>query len=1574
MSGSIWNFTDNLGIPSGRFIKWSDHNLIVRNILGLDTIGNLNINSGNGDLYINNGDSSGNTNGSYTYINNNGNTCGVLINSQLGIGINNTSNMMSNIILPNNGWIGLNTTQGNNNGFLGLAGSSSLLNTTGSRVLLYGIDTLNGNSGDIQLYSGKLNGNIKAYTGNDSLKFEILNTGVVNFQPDGSTIVLNISNEITTFTNQLIVTNTIQSTSPTSGALVIDGGLGVIGNTFINGNLSVNSITGNLNFNSTRISTGYSSGALFLLGGLGIECSSSAINQYNGGALSIAGGLALGQNAILGGNIAILNSNNSIDSLSGSGIFYGGIGVNGQLNIRSNQSQQIKITPTVNGNETSLSFGYKNNYSTVGSWVIGQNIGIIGIGNFGISISGSSFITLNGNNSQIYINNTTNLLNTLNIINNSADLITFQNTQGNNNWSIGEFSQNNFQISRFSNGNLLNYILSSDQQTGNIIIYGTENSISNISGGSLTVNGGISIAKNTYIGGNIYFSGNIISNNNNDTNVISYLTITGTSKSVNLTSGSLILYGGITIQNTSDSLSITNGGSFLTAGGGSFGANVYIRNTMSSNSISSSNSYVTNNTLSNIYCINTNNINTTSVNTLSTNLLSTNVSITNLNTIYQTISSLTSINISVNNLVSTNSSITNLITNVLNSTIANLINISSTNLQVLNTTVSNILLTNGTINNINTNNITSSTITLTNIFNASYNSNTLGNLFTTNGNIGINTKNPSSLLTINGTGSTLIITTNSTTQSLFQEFHTGNSNAIIGIDGIGLTGLNPGSMILGTIADYSIIFMTNNLQAMVIDTSGNIGINNTNPIYKLDVNSTLGLRINGGISISNSEINITNTTGSINFTSDLAFSNTTRNTIIFSQAGVSKPTFLNRTLGTKLVLYPNININTLDYAIGVENGYLWNSTPGGYKLYTNNTKESLLITQDGIMTLTNTISSINSTSGSLNIIGGISISNSSNAFSITQGGCLTAAGGLSIGKDIYFGGLILNGILASATLNKMVLNSTINSVGIGSGGNLTILGGASFSKDIYIGTLLAIGNSTTILPQQPLEISTINYNINQNSGIRISTKNPISLNDNSYRYIDLRLQSDSMNNYRGSIYGTLNGGISSEYEYMSFSQDGLTNIYSQVKFQNRAISSSSSTGSVILSGGLSINCTTNSSTVTNGGALTIAGGASISGDLIIGGMIYYSNPTGASSTLSQLTLLSTNNSNNISNGSLIIVGGVSIQNTNDAISATSGYGLTVAGGVGIGYSLYVGTVGHIPTVLSNNNTTTNLVSVNFVTNNAIISNGLKAIYNSNTIGNLFTTNGNIGINTTQPNYILDVNGITKTTELLIKNTIGSGILTINVADTNGNYSNSSLTGDTIIQANNNLIIQASSGSNCSICISTNGNVGIGNNNPNYSLDITGVINIRNTIDSDSNTFGGLISNGGISISKTTNSTSITNGGALTIAGGTSIFKDLYVGGTITSTSDKNLKKNIRNIDSILNKIDNIRTIKYNNLDENDSRDFYGFIAQDFEKDFPELLSRENENAYYSLGYDRITVLLMKCIKELKEEINILKKM
>ncbi len=65
-------------------------------------------------------------------------------------------------------------------------------------------------------------------------------------------------------------------------------------------------------------------------------------------------------------------------------------------------------------------------------------------------------------------------------------------------------------------------------------------------------------------------------NIHNSTFYKNYIDIAHTQESLNISSGSLLLRGGICINNTSNALSLTSGGTFISLGGGIFQKNVYI--------------------------------------------------------------------------------------------------------------------------------------------------------------------------------------------------------------------------------------------------------------------------------------------------------------------------------------------------------------------------------------------------------------------------------------------------------------------------------------------------------------------------------------------------------------------------------------------------------------------------------------------------------------------------------------------------------------------------------------------------------------------------------------------------------------------------------------------------------------------------------------------------------------------------------------------------------------------------------------------------------------------------------------
>ena len=102
-----------------------------------------------------------------------------------------------------------------------------------------------------------------------------------------------------------------------------------------------------------------------------------------------------------------------------------------------------------------------------------------------------------------------------------------------------------------------------------------------------------------------------------------------------------------------------------------------------------------------------------------------------------------------------------------------------------------------------------------------------------------------------------------------------------------------------------------------------------------------------------------------------------------------------------------------------------------------------------------------------------------------------------------------------------------------------------------------------------------------------------------------------------------------------------------------------------------------------------------------------------------------------------------------------------------------------------------------------------------------------------------------------------------------------------------------------------------------------------------------------------------------------IKTDLIVEGSITNYSDITLKKNIEKIskennENILNLEPRIFTYK-NDVKE---QKHFGFIAQDVEKIYPNLVS--NQAGYKSVNYIEIIPLLICKIKEMQDEISILK--
>ena len=392
------------------------------------------------------------------------------------------------------------------------------------------------------------------------------------------------------------------------------------------------------------------------------------------------------------------------------------------------------------------------------------------------------------------------------------------------------------------------------------------------------------------------------------------------------------------------------------------------------------------------------------------------------------------------------------------------------------------------------------------------------------------------------------------------------------------------------------------------------------------------------------------------------------------------------------------------------------------------------------------------------------------------------------------------------------------------------------------------------------------------------------------------------------IYNTLNFvsdyngvGLTSASNRLTVDSGGLLTIF------NTTQSQASNIGALVLqNGGLSINALTNATSVSNGGALTVAGGAAIAGDLIVGGTISYSNAAAASSTFAYLTLTATDQSTDIANGALVVVGGISVQTDADATSITSGGGMTLAGGLAVYKSLYVGGTSTLQdivgtnisvnnaritneiatnisttTLLATSSTIPNFVATNITTTTAIISDGLQAIGKSNTIGSIFTTSGNVGIGTVSPasGFRLDINGTLRTVASAgsLHRLMGSHISEI-VQIQNTNISG----GSAFRFLNNSGTSQASFGFNNAIA-----------NTFQNSMQLTSIASVPINIAAGNKTSNPVIfnaSDNSVSITATTDA-SDTSSGALKVSGGVGIVGDLYVGGEVIVNSPLNVTIN-----------------------------------------------------------------------------------
>ena len=101
--------------------------------------------------------------------------------------------------------------------------------------------------------------------------------------------------------------------------------------------------------------------------------------------------------------------------------------------------------------------------------------------------------------------------------------------------------------------------------------------------------------------------------------------------------------------------------------------------------------------------------------------------------------------------------------------------------------------------------------------------------------------------------------------------------------------------------------------------------------------------------------------------------------------------------------------------------------------------------------------------------------------------------------------------------------------------------------------------------------------------------------------------------------------------------------------------------------------------------------------------------------------------------------------------------------------------------------------------------------------------------------------------------------------------------------------------------------------------------------------------------------------------------NVVVAGTLTQSSDERLKKNIVPLRDVLSRLQSLNAYTYQWNDSLRGKEIQlGFLAQEIEKEFPELVHAD-EKGMKSVAYSNMVPVLLEAIKELKQEIDQLKK-
>jgi hypothetical protein len=966
------------------------------------------------------------------------------------------------------------------------------------------------------------------------------------------------------------------------------------------------------------------------------------------------------------------------------------------------------------------------------------------------------------------------------------------------------------------NINITNTSLSNSRLTGALVINGglainnTYDSVSSTSGGALTIGGGLAVFNQSFFGNNIILDSNYgtlsvigISNKrlflDTITNKNFYVSPDGVSKrfdlydtelninitksSTNASTGGLVINGGLSINCTTNSINSSNGGALTVGGGISIGGDSQL-----SKSLTLGESYSDNTGLlirytgvSQIALENSSGNSNSTINMNNNKLVVSNEDDMLFNT-------------TIGNFIFSNASTSNTLLTITGnySIFDKYVNITDT-IDSLNKTTASLIVSGG--------------ISIQSTRDAI--SFTSGGALTINGGVAINKKT----YTNDSIGIELSNNNKNNKLMLYQlNSDLTQTNLYTGL------GVNNGSLRLqlsDTTNDY--LFYSSNTSGSSTEVFRIKGTNEVQFIGNSQRYSILGggntnndLTIQGQTIATPSSLCLFTKDGDTTANCDIKiFGNGLPNSVLNSE-------------------YIKLGWDTTDlnYIISTNKSGSGVDTP--LVMQTNNNTQQLKLVTNGTIYMSSTLGSINSSTGGLIMMGGVSISNTSDAISLTQGGSITMNGGMSVMKSIYVGNTLniysTGGNISLYSQNTsgdlLISNPTNKFIFAGNNTSTTYNNNISFfslnNDNVSNYEVLSISNNNSIYNLNSDAggsgiLHPIQINIGSNTGVFLTTSGNIGIN-----LVNPEYQLDINGSVQANDYSYFNQltVYSTDEAFDEFTSGSLSvmggasitkNLFvgGQSTFTNTTDSSSTS-ASVYMAGGLTI--ASGQSSNYGFGALTVLGGGYFGGELYVQQNLNVNGSINgggsSSSTFAYFTLTATDESVNLSSGSLVSFGGITIDTYANSQNVSNGGSFLTAGGASIGKDLYIG--------------------------GDLYNYGIENFYNNT-------------------NNLINFYDISNIIRFSIDRDTSNNNFSISRYDNTGSFIEK--------------------------------NIDISNSSGKITLNNSAISTGVNT--------GSLVTIGGITINATENAGSLNNGGALSVFGGTSISKDLYVGGDVilSSTTD-----------------------------------------------------------------------------------------